>query len=315
VSASLRLAFVGNDAWSVPSLRAVAATAHELSVVITRVPRPAGRGSRLRPTAVADAAREDALPLVEIETVRSGAGFDAIRSSDPDLLVVVAYGEILPPPVLDVPARGCVNVHFSLLPALRGAAPVRHALLNGDEVTGVTTMLMDEGLDTGPVLLQQRESIRPDDDSASLGERLAELGARLLVETIDGLAAASIDPRPQDDTRATWAPVLTAADRLIDWSVPARDVVDRIRALAPRPATTTRFRARPLKLFRARAAATNRPDPADPGTVVETTSEGPLVAAGEGEVLLLDLAPAGRKRMSGGDFARGYHPEPGELLV
>jgi len=311
VGPSLRLVFLGNDAWSVSSLRALGASPHEVALVLTRIPRPAGRGSGLRPTAVAEAARADGLPLREVETVRSGGGLDAIRSTAPDVLVVVAYGEILPRAVLDVPTRGCVNLHFSLLPALRGASPVRHALMLGHEQTGVSTLLMDEGLDTGPVLAQREEAIRPADDAGSLGARLAELGAALLVETLDKLASGNAAPHPQDDLRATWAPILAAGDRRIDWSVPAPDVVNRVRALAPDPAATTGFRGNGLKVFGARSGDIGG---GDPGTVMEVTREGPLVAAGDGVVLLLDVGPAGRKRMTGADFARGYRPEPGERL-
>jgi hypothetical protein len=180
-----RVVFLGSDRWSVPSLEALAESTHDVSLAATRVPKPAGRGSKLTPTPVADAARALGLPLAEVPTARSGAGFERLREARPDILVVVAYGEILPAAALDLAAIAPVNLHFSLLPELRGAAPVQRALLEGMTATGVTTIRMDEGLDTGPILLQAEEAIDPEDDAGSLGGRLAGIGGRLLVDTID----------------------------------------------------------------------------------------------------------------------------------
>src|SRR5712691_6090087 len=194
----MRVAFLGNAVWSVPALEALAASSHAVVLVETRVPRPAGRGKRLVPTPVAEAAGRLGLPPLEVETVKSGPGFGALARAAPDVLAVVAYGDILPPAVLNLPTVAPVNVHFSLLPELRGAAPVQRAIMEGLEVTGVTTIRMDEGMDTGPILLQAPESIRPEDDAGSLGDRLAQLGGRLLVETLDGLAAGTIQEVEQD---------------------------------------------------------------------------------------------------------------------
>src|SRR5205807_4696046 len=216
-----RVVFVGSDRWSVPALEAVAASDHELALVVTREPKPAGRGAKLTPTPVAEAARRLVLPLAEVATVKSGQGFDVLRNAQPDVLAVVAYGEILLRTVLQVPRIAPVNLHFSLLPELRGAAPVQRALLEGLTVTGVTTIRMDEGMDTGPILLRAEEAIDEDDDAGSLGDRLAGIGARLLVDTIDRLATGDVEPTPQDDARATLAPKLTSEDRWLDWSRPA----------------------------------------------------------------------------------------------
>ncbi len=310
-SPSLRVVFLGNDPWSVPSLEAVGASGHEIVLVVTRVPRPAGRGSRLRPTAVAEAARRHDLPLVEVETVRAGEGFDAVRSARPDVLVVVAYGEILPPDLLHLPSIGPVNVHFSLLPRLRGANPVRAALLEGLPATGVTTMLMDEGLDTGPVLLQAQEPVRDDDDAGTLGGRLAEIGGRLLARTLDLLATGDIVPAPQDHARATVAPKLGPEARKLDWSEDAEAVIRRVRALSPEPAASTRFRDAVLKVFRAEPG----PGDGEPGSILVASKDGLVVAAGRGAVRLLEVAPEGRKRMTGPEFVRGYRPREGERLA
>ena len=214
----MRIAFLGNDAWSVPSLRALAAADDvDVELVLTNPPRPAGRGSQLTPTAVADAAGELDLPLLEVDRVRDGEGFDALDAMEPDAIVVVAYGEILTPDVLDIPRLGAVNVHFSILPRWRGAAPVARAILEGDEVTGVTVMLMDEGLDTGPVLRSEETSIAPDEDAGTLGARLAELGAPLLVERPPGargwIGGAAVPGSRGRDVRPE-APPGRADDRL-----------------------------------------------------------------------------------------------------
>jgi methionyl-tRNA formyltransferase len=306
----LRVAFLGNDPWSVPPLEALAASAHRPELVVTRVPRPAGRGSRLTPTRVAEAARRLDLPLAEVETVKRGPGFDALAAARPDVLVVVAYGEILPDAVLQLPAVAPVNLHFSLLPALRGASPVQHALLLGLPRTGVTTMVMDAGLDTGPVLLQRGDAVRPEDDAGSLGERLAVMGGELLVETLDGLARGNLTPTPQTG-EPTFAPKLKPEDRVIDWGEPAAAIVRRVRSLAPEPAASTSFRGEPLKILR--ATALDEPEGA-PGAVVAVDRDGVAVAAGSGAVRVDEVAPAGRRRMPGADFARGHRPAPGERL-
>jgi methionyl-tRNA formyltransferase len=197
-----------------------------------------------------------------------------------------------------------------LLPELRGASPVQHALLLDLERTGVTTMVMDEGLDTGPVLLQRDERIDPADDAGTLGARLAVIGAHVLVETIDALAAGSVTPTPQDDSRATYAPKLRAEDRVLDWTGAAAHLVDRSRALSPEPAATTTFRDKTLKVYRGDVVeATGRP-----GTIVDLTPEGIVVATGIGAFRPLDVAPEGRKRMSGSDFVNGFRPKVGERL-
>jgi methionyl-tRNA formyltransferase len=313
----VRVAFLGNAVWSVPSLEAVADSDHEVVAVLTREPRPAGRGNRLTPTPVAEMARRRRLPLTEIATIKEGAGFDTLRASVPDVLTVVAYGEILPASVLVVPHVAPVNVHFSLLPELRGAAPVQRAILEGMKVTGVTTIRMDEGMDSGPILLRAEEAILPDDDAGSLGNRLAAVGGRLLVDTLDRMEAGALDETPQDGALATFAPKVTAADRVIDWGESAEAVVRRVRALCPEPAASTAFRGRVLKILRASPV---RPSPEAasgsgvPGRIATLPSGGILVATGEGGVVLEEVAPEGRKRMTGAEFVRGYRPAAGEDL-
>ncbi len=310
VTRSIRVAFLGNDAWSVPSLAALAESRHGLVAVVTAPPRPARRGNVPTPTPVAEAARSLGLPLAEVETIGRGPGLERLTSAAPDVLVVVAYGELLPGDVLGLPTIAPVNLHFSLLPALRGASPVQTALLLGLERTGVSTMVMDEGLDTGPVLRQREEPIAPEDDAGMLGSRLAAIGARVLAESVDDLAEGTAVPRPQDDALATFAPKIRARDRVLDWSESSRSLVDRCRALSPEPGATTTFRGTVLKVFRARIAQ----GAGDPGSIVEISRDGVVVATGDGAILLLDVAPAGRRRMSGADLVHGLHPAAGERL-
>lgn len=312
----MRVTFLGNAPSSVPSLEAVAASSHDISLVATRVARPAGRGSAMVRTPVAEAAERLGLPLVEIETVKSGEGLAALKGSSPDVLAVVAYGEILPVEVLGIPEIAPVNVHFSLLPQFRGAAPVQRVLMDGARVTGVTTIRMDEGMDTGPILLQAEEPIRDDDDAGTLSVRLARLGGRLLAETLDGLETGAIEERYQDHAAATYAPKLNAQDRVIDWDESAELITRLILAMAPDPAAQTTFRGKILKVFRASTALFPSADEptATPGEIVVASNERLVVATGEGVLGLEEVAPEGRNRMSGADLVRGYHPKVGEIL-
>jgi len=311
----LRIAFLGNAPWSVPPLEAIARSRHDLVRVLTRSPRPAGRGNALRSTAVADSARAIGVPLTEIDSIRDDVAFRALEEADADVLVVVAFGEILPDAVLRVPRVAPVNLHFSLLPELRGADPVRAAILDGLEETGVTTMWMDEGLDTGDVLDQERVAVAPDDDRATLGMRLAEAGGGVIVRTLDALADGTAERRSQDESRATIAPKLLAEARRLRWTEDAASLERRVRALAPEPGAVTVFRERPLKVHRAEVGPREADAKlaVDPGTIV-SAENGLLVATGSGSLLLVEVSPQGKRRMSAAAFARGARPEPGERM-
>ena len=307
----MRVVFLGNAKWSVPSLEAIARSSHDLALVVTRTPRLGGRGNRPLPTAVSEAARRLDLPLREVATVKSGPGFEVIADAAPDILAVVAYGEIVPKTVLALPSIAPVNAHFSLLPQLRGAAPVQHAILRGLETTGVTTIRMDEGMDTGPILLQTEEPVGPEDDAGSLGDRLAVIGGRLLVQTLDGLGAGSISDRAQDQDSATLAPKLKPEDRIVDWSRPAEEILRQVRALAPEPAATTTFRGRYLKIHRASRGAG---PVSSPGRLALTEGR-PAVGAGDGvPVVLEEVQLEGGRRMPGAAFVRGHPPGIDERL-
>jgi methionyl-tRNA formyltransferase len=272
----------------------------------------------LRSTAVAEAARAIDLPLTEIASIRGDVAHRTLEESDADVLVVVAFGEILPDSVLRVPRVAPVNLHFSLLPELRGADPVRAAILDGLRETGATTMWMDEGLDTGDVLLQERVEVAPDDDSATLGMRLAEAGGGVLVGTLDALANGTAERRPQDESRATIAPKLLAEARRLRWTEDAASLERRVRALAPEPGAVTVFRGRSLKVHRAEVAPRKSGAPGaepdlEPGTIV-SAEDGLFIATGSGSLLLVEVSPQGKRRMSAAAFARGARLEPGERM-
>jgi methionyl-tRNA formyltransferase len=310
---TLRVAFLGNDPWSVPALAAIDGDpALAIELVVTNPPKPAGRGNASTPTAVATAARARDLPVREVAGVATGDGARALEASRPDVLVVVAYGSLLPPATLDLARHGAINLHFSLLPRWRGAAPVQRALMAGDDLTGVTVMQMDEGLDTGPILSQLEEPVRGDDDAGALGARLAHLGARLLVSVLRMLPEGGVPARDQDDRVATLASRIRPEERVLDWSRSPEELVRRVRGLAPDPGATTSFRGHPLKVLG--AALDHEGAHGEPGAVIAVDGRGVLVGAGEGAVRLLDVAPSGRKRMDAAAWARGARFAPTDRL-
>lgn len=317
---NIKVVFLGNDAWSVPALNALAgADDVKVELVVTNPARPAGRGSKITPTAVSMAAGSLGLATFETPRVGSEQGRRRLLDASPDVLVVVAYGELLPAEVLALPHLGAVNLHFSLLPRWRGASPVQHAILAGDTSTGVSAMLMDEGLDTGPVLLAQQIAIEPWEDAGSLGARLAEVGAPLLVAVIRSLAAGAATPIAQDGSKATSAPKLSKTDRILDWTQTGESVVRRVRALSPEPGAETWRSGRALKIFAADVCEPgstphDSTPGGEPGTVLEVLRESVVVSAAGSAVRLTNVAEAGRKRMSAGAWARGSRLSAGERL-
>ncbi len=305
----LDLAFAGTPDFAVPSLRALCASRHRVRAVFTQPDRAAGRGRRPRPGPVATLARELGLTLEQPATLRDPEVQERLRALGADALVVVAYGLLLPPAVLAIPRLGCLNVHASLLPRWRGAAPIQHAILAGDAETGVSIMQMEKGLDTGPVLACAPERIRPDDTAGSLGERLASLGAALLVETLDRLAAGPLAAARQDDAAATRAPKLSKAQAELDWARPAPELERRVRAFDPWPVAWTPLPdGAPLRIWSARAlpAASGAVSAAAPGTVLAAGAAGIDVAAGSGVLRLLEVQAPGGRRLAAGAFAAGH---------
>jgi methionyl-tRNA formyltransferase len=312
----LRIVFMGTPAFAVPSLEALVRAGHDVRAVVSQPDRPRGRGLAPAPPPAAQAARALGLSVLQPAKVRDPAFLPQLVALAPELIAVVAFGQILPRAILDVPPLGCVNVHASLLPLHRGAAPIQWALLRGETVTGVTTMFMNERMDEGDVLRAREVAIAPDETAGSLEARLAVEGARLLVETVADLAAGRVTPRPQDPAAATLAPKLTKEDGRIRWSDPARDVVNRVRAATPRPGAFTTLEGRQLKVWQARVAAdSGGAGAARPGTVLRADESGVRVAAGDGGVVsLLELQLEGRRRLPAREWIAGARLAPGAVL-
>ncbi|MCA1579579.1 MAG: methionyl-tRNA formyltransferase [Acidobacteria bacterium] len=299
----MRIVFMGTPRAAVPTLRRCIEDGHEIVAVWTQPDRPSGRGSRVTAPPVKEFALEHGLTVHQPQRIKNDEAKQLFASHDADIAVVVAYGRILPEEFLRTPSRGCINVHFSLLPRYRGAAPANWAIINGDHQTGVTTMFIEPTLDTGPILLQRATDIGPTETAPELMLRLSEIGAESLSETLANLD--NITPKPQDDSEATFAPILKKEDGLIDWIMQAKAIEYRIRGLQPWPNAYTSFNARGLTIWRAEPLASANPQ-AQPGEVIFAHGDDLLVQCGEGTALrLLELQPESRKRMSGREFLAG----------
>ncbi len=311
----MSIVFVGTPSFAVPSLRRLAGAGHAISAVITQPDQPAGRGQQLRPPPVKTAAEELGLPVWQPAGLRDPDTVARLRALAPEVIVGVAYGQILRQEVLDIAPRGVLNVHPSLLPRWRGASPVAAAILAGDETTGATIMLMDAGMDSGPILAQRELPIAPTDTTGLLADKLAELGADLLAQTLPLWLASEIEPRPQDETRATKCPLLRKEDGVIDWSLPAVEVWRRVRAYNPWPGASTTLDGELLHVWQAWPVDADRRD--EPGVVValgpgERVQLPPgsdpgafAVQTGRGLLAVLEAQRAGRRSLPAGDFLRG----------
>ncbi len=302
---------MGTPDFAVPVLTALTG-AHQVVGVVTQPDRPAGRGRRLTPSPVKQVALERGLPLAQPQSLRTPGAVAQLAAWEPEVIIVAAFGQILRQNVLDLPPHGCLNVHASLLPRWRGAAPVPAAILAGDEVTGVTIMQIDAGLDTGPILAQQEEPIWPDDTRAILEGRLARLGAALLVETLPAYLAGDRLSRPQPEEGVTYTEQLHKEDGLLDWSFPAAELDRRVRAFTPWPGAFTTWRGRRLRVLRATPLPGWRGD-APPGTVIALV-DGVAVAAGGGALRLEEMQLAGKRPMDVAPFIRGQRDFVGSRL-
>ena len=299
---SLRIAFAGTPQFALPALRALLDSTHRIVGVLTQPDRPAGRGRELRASPVKLLAAARGVPVAQPPTLKTSEGANALAEWAPDLLVVVAYGLILPAAVLSLPRYGCLNIHGSLLPRWRGAAPIQRALLAGDSETGITIMQLDEGLDTGPMLLERRRSIGVEDTAGDLHDALAELGAVALLEAIEGLAAGTLAGRAQPAAGASYAPKLEKAEALIDWNSNAVQIDRQIRAFNPWPVAETRLGGEPLRILRSRLLE-REGRAAEAGTLLGIGDDGLRVACGEGVIALRELQRAGKRAVSARDFA------------
>ncbi len=313
--ARLRIVFFGSAELSCVSLEALLGQPDfEVVGVVTQPDRPKGRSLKLQPPPVKVVAQRTRLPALQPERAREEKFLEDLRGLVPDLVAVAAYGQILPKAILDLPRFGCLNVHTSLLPKYRGAAPIQWALLNDEAETGVTIMKMDAGLDTGDILAQQRTAIADTDDAPSLHDRLAKLGAELLVRTIPGYIAGKIHPRPQPAAGATLAPKIKKEDGHIDWAMPARVIWNRVRAFTPWPGAFTHWPAQPgpqmLKIWQAEVASQKGRS----GEVLQADRAGLVIGCGAGALRVLQVQPESGRRMSAPEFVAGHSLEAGRIL-
>jgi methionyl-tRNA formyltransferase len=306
----LRVAFMGSPEFAVPTLEAVLA-AHQVVAVVTQPDKPAGRGQRLEPPPVKAVAERAGVPVLQPRSARTPELVDELRRLAPDVAVVVAYGKILPQAVLDVPRLGCLNVHGSLLPRYRGAAPIQWAIIRGETETGITIMKLDAGMDTGPMLLRRAVAIGEDDTAGTMAARLAPVGAELMREALARLEAGGLVETPQDGSLATLAPMLTKEDGRIDWSQPAAAVRDRVRGVDPWPGATALLDGEVVKMWRPRVV----PGRGAPGEVLGADRDGLLVACGDGAVALAELQLPGRKRLPAPAFLAGRPVPAGTRLA
>jgi methionyl-tRNA formyltransferase len=309
--ASLNLVFCGTPRFAVATLEALVRAAFSVALVVTQPDKPRGRGLALTPSSVKQSALALDLPITEPQNIKNNDEFRTqLTVLKPDVIVVVGYGRIIPQWMIDLPRLGNINLHASLLPKYRGAAPIQWAIARGETVTGVTTMRIDAGLDTGDILLQKEISINPMDSAETVTPRLASIGADLVVETLQGLRAGTIKARPQDQTRATLAPILKKEDGRIDFRLSAQEVCNHLRGFQPWPGAFTTFRGKNLHLWGAAIAQHSVP----PGELL-VESDRLFVGCGGGTALtLLEVQPEGKKRMAARDFVHGYRPQTGEKL-
>ena len=308
----MKILFLGTAEFACPTLESLLASRHEVMGVVTQPDRPKGRGQKLIPTPVKSIALKAHLPVHQPEKIRDPAFLKILESLRPELMAVAAYGQILSAPVLAVPPRGCVNVHGSLLPKYRGAAPIVRAILGGESRTGITTMFMDPGMDTGPILLTEETEIGEEDTAGTLHDRLARIGARLLLRTLDELEQNTLAPKPQDHSRATLAPKIEKEEAHVLWSAPARQVFNQVRAFDPWPGAYTSWAGRTVKLFRPRLMEAEGKE--SPGTVIEASAEGIRIASPQGSLLIREVQMESRPRMKVSDFLRGNHLTAGMRL-
>jgi methionyl-tRNA formyltransferase len=311
LSASLNLVFCGTPRFAVPTLDELVASGFAVRLVVTQPDRPRGRGLELTPSPVKARAVELGLPITQPERIKNNADFQShLAEINPDAIIVVGYGRLIPQWMLDLPRYGNINLHASLLPKYRGAAPIQWAIARGESVTGVTTMRIDSGLDTGDILLQQEVPIAAEDTAETLVPRLAAVGAELVVETLRGLQAGEVRPRPQDNSKATLAPILKKEDGRIDFHRTAEEICNCLRGFRPWPGAFTTFRGKTLQVWAAKPAQSQ----VAPGELA-VHADHLFAGTGGGSTLeLLELQPEGKKRMPARDFVHGYHPTNGEKL-
>ncbi|PKM81717.1 MAG: methionyl-tRNA formyltransferase [Firmicutes bacterium HGW-Firmicutes-14] len=318
----MRIVYMGTPDFAVPPLKTLIDRGHEIGAVVTQPDRPRGRGQKITPPPVKVAALEAGFPVLQPETIKDREFMDVLRKLSPQLIVVAAFGRILPPEILKFPQYGCINIHASLLPKYRGAAPIHWAVMDGETETGVTIMQMDEGLDTGDIILAGRIPVEPEDTTGTVHDKLAELGAQLVVKAVEQISAGRVARVPQNEELAGYAPLLTKEVERIDWSRSSAEIFNQVRGLNPWPGAYTMLGDRVLKVWKAEACTTDRiPGPVPelagrkPGKVLGPVPEvGFAVATGNGCLAVEEVQMQGSRRMKASDFMRGYDLPDGTLL-
>lgn len=308
----MRVIFMGTPDFAVPSLEALL-TKHEVVLVVTQPDKPKGRGKKMVPTPVKACALEHGIPVLQPEKVKEPEFVEQLRSYEPDLIAVTAFGQILPEPILEMPKYGCINVHGSLLPKYRGAAPMQWSIIDGEKVTGITTMYMAKGLDSGDMLLKAEVEITDEDTFATIHDKMAVTGANLLLDTLDQLEAGTLERIPQDHDAATYAPMITKETGHIDWSKNRQDIINLIRGLNPVPAAYTIYEEEVLKIFGAVISDVQADDAAN-GEIVAVVKKGFVVKCGDGCLLITEVQARGGKRMMTDAYLRGHAMKEGILL-
>ncbi len=301
---------MGTPEFAVPSLKALIDSEHELVAVVAQPDRPKGRGHKLTPPPTKVLAQEHKITVLQPDKIKNQEFYDQLQYLNPDLICVTAYGKILPREILELPQHGCINVHASLLPKYRGAAPINWAIVRGETVTGVTTMLMDKGMDTGDMLLVQELHIAEDDDAGTISEKLSHMGGELLIKTINQLKEGTLNPIKQDETLATNAPMLKKSDGEIDWAKQATEIHNLIRGMNPWPGTFTKLGDKSLKIFRTQIVEGE----GNPGEIINSQKYSLTVATGKGALEILELQLEGNKRLDVKSFITGHPIELGTVL-
>lgn len=307
----LRIVFMGTPQFACPTLQMLLDRGEQVLAVVTQPDRPKGRGQQMQTPPVKDLAVHYGIPVLQPLKVRTPENLEAISAFHPDLIVVVAFGQILPKQLLDMPKHGCINVHASLLPRYRGAAPINWCIINGESETGITTMQMDVGLDTGDMLLKKSTPIDPDETADELHDRLMLLGAQTMAETLDLLSCGALIPEKQDDAMTCYAPMLKKELGMIDWQQPSTRIKDLVRGVTPWPGACTWFEGKLLKLF----GVTCGSGSGIPGTILSAGRPGVEIACGEGSLIVSELQLEGKKRLPAGQFLAGCRIENGTVLT
>lgn len=310
----MKIVFMGTPDFAGEALRALLESKHQVLAVFTQPDKPKGRGNKLSYPPVKEIALDKGLPVYQPARIRDEESLSLIKNLSPDLIVVAAYGKILPKELLNIPKFGCINIHASILPKYRGSAPIHWAIINNEKETGITIMQMDEGMDTGDILLVDKIEISEDENTGDLFQKLAILGGKLLLEALNKLEKDGIVPLKQNNDEATYAPMLKKEDELLNWNMSALDLHNKIRGMNPWPGVYTFFRGERLKIQRSLLIDEKKGTGYTPGEIIDITSEGIYIATLKGIIALVTVQPAGKKQLDSKDFVNGYKVIKGELL-